>query len=79
MPLYTYEQAKNHLDAWLAADLAISTGQSYTIANRTLTRANIKDVHAMIKYWQAHLKAAIRAENGQRAPSRIRRYVPVDE
>lgn len=79
MPFYTRETAQTHLDSWLAADLAISTGQSYTIANRSLTRADIKDVHAMIKYWRSHLNAAIRAENGQRAPSRIRRYVPIDE
>ena len=38
--VFTEEQCKEHLQAWLAADLAVSKSQSYTIGNRVLTRAN---------------------------------------
>jgi len=31
--------------AWLAAELAVASGQSYTIAGRTLTRVDAKEIH----------------------------------
>lgn len=51
------ERAKIHLDAWYQAEIAVSTGQSYTIGNRTLTRANIKDIKQQINYWENRVKA----------------------
>ena len=37
-------EAKEHLQAWLDADLALATGKEYTIGNRRLTRANVQEV-----------------------------------
>lgn len=33
-------QAQAHLDEWLAADLAVSKGQAYSIGGRSLSRAD---------------------------------------
>lgn len=46
------ERAKKHLEAWLDAELAVSTGQSYKIGTRQLTRVNIADIRKQITYWQ---------------------------
>jgi hypothetical protein len=78
MPLYTLEVAQTHLDSWLAAELALSTGQSYTIGTRSLTRVNLPDVMTQIKYWQKQVEDCNRAVAGLRARSRVRRYVPTD-
>lgn len=43
--IFTEEQCKEHLNAWLAADLAVSKGQSYTIGNRVLTRVNSSEIN----------------------------------
>lgn len=78
MPLYTLETAQMHLNSWLAAELAISTGQSYTIGTRSLTRANLKDVREAIQFWQRQVLHCQRAALGLRPASRVRRYVPTD-
>lgn len=70
---YTLEQAQKHLDAWIAAELALSTGQEYTIGKRTLTRVNVNEVMQQIRYWQQQVDIA----NGV-AKSRTRRIVPMD-
>lgn len=43
--------AQAHLDQWIAADLAVATGQSYTIGGRSLTRANAAEISKKIDYW----------------------------
>ncbi|WP_020621123.1 DUF6148 family protein [Paenibacillus daejeonensis] len=75
---YTLEVATTHLNAWLACELAISTGQSYTIGTRSLTRANLKEVMQQIKYWQGIIDGIIRCKQGLPPRSRVRRYVPLD-
>nr|WP_238938005.1 DUF6148 family protein [Anaerobacillus isosaccharinicus] len=37
----TLERARKHLEAWLEAELAVSTGQAYRIGTRQLQRANL--------------------------------------
>ncbi|MDF9845548.1 MULTISPECIES: DUF6148 family protein [unclassified Paenibacillus] len=78
MPRYTLEVAQEHLNSWLDAELALSTGQSYTIGTRSLTRANLADVMAQIKYWQRQVDECLRQAAGLRPHSRVRRYVPTD-
>ncbi|MBO2943571.1 hypothetical protein JJQ72_06215 [Paenibacillus sp. F411] len=78
MPLYTKEVAQQHLDAWMAAELALSTGQSYSIAGRSLTRVNLTEVMRQIQYWQKQLNDAIRFEQGLGPRRKVRRYVPID-
>lgn len=78
MPLYTIEVAKAHLASWLAAEMALSTGQSYTIGTRSLTRVDLTDVMTQIKYWQKQVNDCERHSAGLRTRSRVRRYVPTD-
>lgn len=49
-------QAETALAAWIAADAAVATGQSYSIAGRSLTRANAKEIRENIDYWDAKVK-----------------------
>lgn len=55
----TLQQAQEHLDAWLAADIALSKGESYTIntggGTRQLTRANRDAVKDAIQYWSTQV------------------------
>lgn len=44
--------ATTHLDAWLAADLAVAKGQSYSIQGRSLSRVDAETIKAQIAYWQ---------------------------
>jgi hypothetical protein len=64
MPGLTITQAEQQLDAWLKANLAVSQGQSYTIAtesgSRTLTRANSAEILKQIQFWDAQLKRLTR-------------------
>ena len=57
----TLQQAQEHLDAWLAADMALSKGMSYTLntggGTRQLTRANAGEVSERIQYWTAQVAA----------------------
>lgn len=70
---FTKEQAKQHLDAWVAAELALSTGQSYTIGKRSLTRVNLAEVMRQIKYWQHQLDLA-----EGRGTRKTKRIIPID-
>lgn len=48
----TLAQAQAQLDAWLAASLAVSQGQSYEISGRRLMRADAAEVTRNVQYWQ---------------------------
>lgn len=54
------DTAQQHLDAWLAADMAVSRGQRYKIADRELTRADAAEIRKNIDYWQGHVSRAVR-------------------
>lgn len=73
----TAEIAEKHLNEWLEAELAVCTGQSYTIGSRVLTRANLTEIRNAITYWQGWLsKLENTAKSGGR--NRIKRIVPRD-
>lgn len=57
MAAFTLLQAQTQLDAWLAADAAVATGQSYEIAGRRLVRANAAEITAKIDYWATKVTA----------------------
>lgn len=73
----TLETAKKHLDAWLEAEMTVTTGQSYTIGSRTLTRANLTEIRNAIDYWNGKVN---QLENVQQTGgrNRVRRVVPRD-
>ena len=55
---------KSHLDAFMKAHLAIATtGQSYTLEGRSLTRANLPEIEKTI----SRLNDAIRLAGGKTA------------
>lgn len=73
----TLETAQQHLDAWLGAELSVTTGQSYTLKGRTLTRANLTEIRNAIDYWNKKVLALDNAKKtGGR--NRVRRVVPRD-
>ena len=53
----TSTQALAALDAWVAADLAVAKGQSYTMNGRSLTLANVKEIREQIQYWERRVVA----------------------
>lgn len=75
--MFTVKECKERLKIWLEAEAAIATGQSYTIGNRKLERANLSQVREQIKFWQNELAKAEARENG-RGRRRVTRVVPRD-
>ena len=53
----TLSQAQTALDAWIAADLSVAKGQSYSMNGRTLTLANAKEIREQIQYWERRVSA----------------------
>ena len=47
----TLAQAQAQLTAYLAAETAVLSGQSYEIAGRKLQRADLSDIQAGVKLW----------------------------
>jgi hypothetical protein len=74
MPGITLIQAEEQLAAWLAASTATATGQSYSIAGRSLTRANANEIRDQIKFWDNQVK---RLSGG--GGIRMSRAVPVSK
>lgn len=70
----TLAQAQAHLDAWYAADLALATGQEYTIGSRRLTRADWQSVKDAIGYWE---RKVAQLTAGTTGPT-VRRAIPRD-
>jgi hypothetical protein len=52
----TLATAQTQLDAYLAAETAILSGQDYTIGNRRLTRANLATVQEGITLWNQRVQ-----------------------
>jgi hypothetical protein len=47
----TLAQAQAQLNSYLAAETAVLSGQSYEIAGRKLTRANLLDIQSGVRLW----------------------------
>jgi hypothetical protein len=56
----TLATAQARLDAWLAADEAVARNQSYSVAGRSLTRANASEIRENISYWEQKVAALSR-------------------
>jgi hypothetical protein len=70
----TLDRAREHLEAWLDAELAVSTGQSYQIGTRRLQRANLSEIRQQIAYWQRKIYEL----DGNNRNKRVVRIVPRD-
>lgn len=73
----TLETAKKHLDAWLTAELEVTTHQSYTIGSRSLTKANLAEIRKEIDYWKNEVAQLDNAEK-RGGRNRVFRAVPRD-
>ena len=65
----TLKIAQKHLNAWLEAELAVTTNQSYTIGSRSLTRADLSDIREQIVFWESKVA---QLENQQKRGGRNR-------
>jgi hypothetical protein len=72
---WTLDEAKQHLRAWLDAELAVSTGQRYKIGTRELTRADLGEIAERICFWSNEVT---RLERGRGGGARVLRVVPRD-
>ena len=63
----TLEQAQTALDAWIAADLAVAKGQSYSMNGRSLTLANTREIREQIQYWERRVATLESANQNQQA------------
>lgn len=61
----TLFQAQTQLDAYLAAETAVLTGQSYEIAGRKLSRADLDSIQTGIKTWNARVVTLSRQSAGR--------------
>lgn len=74
MPGYTLEQAQAQLDAWMAASLAATAGQTYEIAGRRLTRQNAAEILQQIEYWSREVDL-LRMRTAGRSRARTMRVI----
>lgn len=51
MPTLNLGTVRANLEAWIAADLALASGQSFSMNGRTLTRSDAGQVKERINYW----------------------------
>ncbi len=61
----TLAQAQAQLAAYMAAELAVLGGQSYEIAGRKLTRADLIAIQAGIKSWNAQVMTLTNQARGR--------------
>jgi len=73
----TLEQAQAQLEMWLEAEAAIATSQSYSIGDRTLTRADLSSIESAITRWDRRVKQLSRSSGGVGYGPRIRGGTPL--
>lgn len=72
MPALSLTQAQTQLTLWIAAETALSSGaQSYSIAGRAMSKANLREIGERITFYSNLVDRLSR--NGPR----IQRFVPV--
>lgn len=77
MAAWTLDQAKEHLQAWMEAELKVTTGQSYTIGRKQLTRANLSEISEKIRFWSNEV-VKIENQMKNKGTNRVYRVVPRD-
>lgn len=61
----TLVQAQLKLDTYLDAETAVLGGQSYEIAGRKLTRANLQEIQTGVSIWDSRVKQLYRTASGR--------------
>ena len=75
MASWTLAEAQSRLAMWLEAEEAVSTGQSYKVGSRAVTRANLKEITDRINFWRNEVS---RLESGRGSGIRVKRIIPRD-
>ena len=55
MAIFTSEELIEQISAWKGALLAVSASQSYTISNRTLTKADLPEIRNTLIFLEKRL------------------------
>lgn len=71
-----YQQALEMVDLWIAAEKALTTGKTYTIGTRSLTRVDLPEVREAINYWENEVMRLYKLLNG--GGGRSWRVIPRD-
>ena len=74
MAIFTLEEAREFRALWIEAYKAASTGKSYTIENRSLTRQDLPLIKKELAYWDD----IIADLTGQRGRGMVKRVVIAD-
>lgn len=61
----TLEQAEAQLALYLAAEQKVLSGQSYEIAGRKLTRADLSSIREGVDTWDARVKSLEQSASGR--------------
>jgi hypothetical protein len=70
------DEAKAMLEMWINAEKAVSTGQSYSIGGRSLTRVDMKEIREAQQYWESQI---YKLEHGITSRgARVLRVIPRD-
>lgn len=78
MPSISLQEAREFLELWLRAEAKVSTGQSYTIGSRSLTRVNLAEIADRIDFWRNMVEKLEADPTGKNGGRRIWRAVPRD-
>lgn len=62
----TLQQAEEKLAEYLAAETAVLAGQSYSIAGRSLSRADLDSIQKGIEIWNQRVKNLSTSTGGRR-------------
>jgi hypothetical protein len=62
----TLELAQAQLETYLAAEVAVLANQSYEIAGRKLTRADLYAIQAGVRAWDDRVKSLASRSQGRR-------------
>ena len=62
----TLAQAEAKLATWLTAEDRVAAGQSYSVAGRSLQRADLGEIRAAIVFWDGMVKRLSRTSPGIR-------------
>lgn len=62
----TLANAEAQLQLWLDASAKVAAKQSYSIAGRSLTLADLGEINRQIKFWDDKVKLLTRAAAGGR-------------
>lgn len=65
MPGITLAFAQQQLESWLEADAAVARNQSYSMRDRSLTRADAAEITNKIEYWNGWVQKLTLAASGR--------------